>query len=1214
MIYNPKNNALIADVETYLQKQGVKVWYDFRVFIDDEGKVWFYKGHILYVCDFKKRETSKMVLPAWSGCIIGISCNRGQASIVTQKAIYQSSASMAKLHPSFWAHTPIVFQYDMALVDRSQKGDVWVYSKGKLFTYFSKDRVWKERKEVVPDVPALFRLPNDHLCVATSTTGILVYDGNGKFVRQLYQSLPVLNGLVSNHIQSLYYDAQTHAIVVGYNKHGMTFFLADSYDLGEHRVQWNTNMFRVEDVISFAPADGNSVWMGTEDNGIYRVRTDGTDQILENKFPKLAATAVLQDAKGKVWVGAYRKGLLCSDGRQFLQGESPYKIMEIGAHRFIVLLNGKGLMAFNPENGKTIPIPTENPWVMDVARAGRFLYAATPDGLYRIDVRTLKQVVVPASVFKNSSFGNGNRTLLADSRGLVWLVSHKGRSFVDVYDTKARCTFQVSQLKDYDISSLREDKHGHIWCATDRGLVLLKVKPRKSGGRCFYSFELYCYGKKNTSMFNYRAMMNLGANRLLVGTTQGFLLVDVQRLEKSISKKVESQQLVISSLRINGNYVSPGKVMNGRVLAQSDLPFLKELHLKSNENNIMLECFPKDLFSNGQSLYAYQLEGASKEWIPIENHFINLSNLLPGKYRLLVREQDVNHGGYQPRTLLLIEIASPFWKSSWAYFCYVLLSLMGSFLVYKYYRKRQESRRKLQAMRLAAEQEKKLNEMKLRFFTNISHDLRTPLTLIITPVEDMMNTVKDRSLRHVLGIVYHNAKQLFRLVNQILDFRKLENGATSLNLSYGDMVGFVKEVLQEYSLFAQEQKLSLSFETDADKLEMAFDKGKVEKVIHNLLSNAIKYTPAGGKVGVRLSHTESLLCLECWDTGIGISDEDKPHVFERFYMNGSQNGKFESSGIGLNIVKDFVELWHGRVEVLDNHPQGTIFRVTIPIMDGPVDGQLSREESETTTSQLPIVKTQAKVLLVEDNADLLDYLSRMLSREYEVYQATDGKQALDVIKGTDVDIVISDVMMNGMDGLQLCKHLKGDINTSHIPIILLTAKAMTQDEVEGLSLGASDYLTKPFNLDILRLRIRSILERISQARTKINEEDEINPSEVTVTTLDEQLLADVIRIVEENMGDTNFNVEELSEKLCMHRTNLYKKMQFISGKSPAQFIRMMRLKRGKQLLSRGNVLISQVAYQVGFNDPKKFAKYFKEEFGMYPSEYAKSMSKVDRKS
>lgn len=1242
MIYNPRTNELISDVEKYLRKVNIRnVTYDFRTHIDAEGKVWIYKDRLLYVHDFRSQTTKFQPMPASTGRIIGIA-DYGQRSVVlTEKAAYLTSSVMGKIRPVFLTRTPENFQYDLALCEMNSKGDLWVYANSHLYTYFAHSKTWKLRKEIVLDVTSLLRLPDDQFYVATSNTGIFVYDSKGNLKTHIFQSLPLVNGLVNNHIQDLFYDPQSHVIAVAYHKHDMSLFLADSHVLREHYVQWSGNHFNVEDIISFAPADEQSVWVGTEDNGAYRIMIDGSDKIIENRFPKTAVTALMKDKQGKLWTGIYHGGLYCSDGKKFFPGESPYHIIEVSPRRLIVLLNGKGLFALNPQTGQTTHIPTENPWVMDLAPSGNNIYAATPKFLYQINKQTLKCSTIPASAFKHSNFSNGNKTILADRRGWVWLVNYKGHSPVDIYDTKTGRTFQCRQLQNYDISSLQEDGHGHIWCATDQGMVIVRVnknKDEKTQAEEPYVFDLYCFGKKSTSEFNLRAMMNVDQYRLMVGTTLGFRLVDVNQLEKSMASSQKSRQMIISSLRVNDNYVSPDMEMNGRVLVSSDLPYLKDLHLKHYENNIMIECHPKGLDVNDLSSYYYKLEGLSKEWLPMDNHIITLSNLPSGKYKLLLKEQDINHQEYQEYVLLSIEVEPSFWNSVWGYLIYIIILGGLGYFGYRYYRRRQEFREKVREINAKAEHEKEVNDMKLQFFTNISHDLRTPLTLIITPVENLMNTVKDADMQQTLNIIYRNARSLFGLVNQILDFRKLERSSAQLTLSYGDVVAFIREIMFGFQLMAKEQNLTMGFETDVDRLELAFDKDKLGKVVNNLLSNAIKYTPSGEKVGIRISRKENQLCIEVWDTGIGIPTEEKPHIFERFYASEKEGGKFSSTGLGLNIVKEFAELWGGKVELEDNQPKGARFKVYLPIshqVEPELQGNLKerdrQEEQESLEHQenllqqspaaaesqpcaLPLEKRDATILLVEDNADLLSYMSHVLSREYTVCQATDGNQALQVLKGSEVDLIISDVMMEGMDGYELCRTLKADINTSHIPIILLTAKAMSQDEIKGLELGASDYITKPFNFDILRLRIRTLLDSIQQAHDRIAHDEEIKPSEVTVTTLDEQLLADVIRIIEENMGDAKFNVDDLSVKLCMHRTNLYKKLQFITGKTPSQFIRMMRLKRGKQLLSRGNVLISQVAYEVGFNDPKKFARYFKEEFGIYPSEYAKKMEQKNKEA
>lgn len=1214
MIYNPRTNELIADVEKYLQQMNIKMWYDFRTHIDKEGKVWLYKERELYVHDFRSQLTRHVTLPASSGNIIGVASTRERCVVLTEKAAYLTPAAMNRIRPVFLTRTPEVFQYDQVLCELTGKGDLWVYANLHLYTYFASNKTWRQRTEIVPDVKSFLLLPDDRFYVSTSNTGIYAYDSKGELITHMFQSLPLVNGLVNNHIQTMYYDPQSRMVAVAYHKHDITLFLADSRELCEHYVQWGGNLFHVEDIISFAPADDGTVWLGTEDNGAYRVKLDGSDKIIENRFPKSAITALMKDRQGKLWTGVYHGGLLCSDGRKYFAGESPYYILEVSSRRLIVLLNGKGLYALDPQTGQKTLIPTENPWVMDMAPMGNYIFVATPKFLYKINKHTLQSTTVPASAFKHSNFSNGNKTLVADRRGWIWLVNYKGHSPVDIYDTKTGRIFQCRELQDYEIFSLREDGHGHIWCATDRGLVVVRVnknKDEEAAKEQPYVFDLSCVDKKSASLFNHRAMMNVDSSHLLIGTTEGFLKVDVNRIEKSMASSLASRQMIISSLRINDNYVAPGSEMNGRVIVESDLPYLRELRLKHYENNIMIECHPKGLATDDLISYYYKLEGLSKEWLPMDNNIITLSNLPSGKYRLLIKEQDINHHEYQETELLSIEVAPSFWNSVWGYLLYILILCGIGYFGYRYYRRRQEFREKVREIKLAARREKEVNDMKLQFFTNISHDLRTPLTLIITPVENLLNTVKDADLQHTLGIVYRNAKNLFGLVNQILDFRKLEKTSTQLHLTQGDIVGFVREILQSFQLMAEEQRLILSMETEEEKIEMAFDKDKVGKVLNNLLSNAIKYTPAGGKAGIRMHRQDAQLRIEVWDTGIGIPDTDKPHIFDKFYTSKQGHTKFTSAGLGLHIVREFAELWGGRVEVEDHQPQGTCFKVYLPVTGQPTELQSAELKTEYAAQSLSIEKRDATILLVEDNPDLLGYMAQVLSHEYHVCQATDGRQDLQVLQGTEVDVIVSDVMMEGMDGYELCKAVKGDINTSHIPFLLLTAKAMTQDEIKGLELGANDYMTKPFNFDILRLRIRGLLDRVKLACERITADDEIKPSEVTVTTLDEQLLADTIRIVEENMGDAKFNVDDLSEKLCMHRTNLYKKLQFITGKTPSQFIRMMRLKRGKQLLSRGNVLISQVAYEVGFNDPKKFARYFKEEFGMYPSEYAKKMEQKD---
>lgn len=815
LIYTPRTNQLIPDARSYLQSKGVDVRGDIRVCIDPQGKVWVYAGQTVWIYDCKSRFYQKLLLPKSTGAIVCIKGDERGMVIATQGAIYLSPFAVGRIQPRFYAKSAGWMKREKKLLDRGPDGVIWLYSDLKLQSLSPITKKWTWHENVQPDVTCMLR-PNQeqYLIVGTTNAGLYVFGNQEKQEQHIYQTLPLKDGLANNHIESLFYDEQQKTLAVGYHKHNLSLFSMMPQQFRNHFVQSQSNMFLLEDVISFGGYDGHSVWMGTKDNGIYRVKTDGSDEILENRYPKTTATTLFKDSQGRLWTGLYHQGLVCSDGRSYFPHLSPYNIKEISPSRLFVLLNGEGLWALNPQTGAKQQIPMENLWLMDMAQVGHCIYTATPNYLYIIDGNTLRVRKIPASAFRHSNFKDGNKAMIGDSRGWIWLVNYKGHSPVDIYDTKTGKTFQCEPMKDYEIYALVEDVHGHIWFATDKGLVFVKVGKDRQ-------FEVFCFEKRSNTLYNFRAMRSIG-NMFVLGNTQGFHLVDPCALEKSLTRREASERLVPSYLRINETLIAPGQELDGKVLVDCDLPYLKHLDLAYDQNNIMLSCYPKTLEENEGGTYFYQLQGLDDEWMPIEGANIVLSNLPPGSYRLMVKEVNVNQQDLGEYELMSMTIHPPFWASIWAYLLYLAMAGAVGVLIYQYYHNRMKYR-------------KQINEM------------------------------------------------------------------------------------------------------------------------------------------------------------------------------------------------------------------------------------------------------------------------------------------------------------------------------------------MVKAEIEA----------------------------------------GITPTQVKPVTLDEKLIADAVRVVEENMSDANFSVEELSEKLNMYRTNLYKKLQFLTGKTPTQFIRLMRLKRGKQLLSRGNVLISQVAYEVGFNDPKKFARYFKEEFGMLPSEYCK---------
>ena len=519
---------------------------------------------------------------------------------------------------------------------------------------------------------------------------------------------------------------------------------------------------------------------------------------------------------------------------------------------------------------------------------------------------------------------------------------------------------------------------------------------------------------------------------------------------------------------------------------------------------------------------------------------------------------------------------------------------------------------------MEAAQQHEMDEAKLRFFTNISHDLRTPLSLIITPLDQLLKSGKAPAAREELELMRRNASTLMNEVNQLLDFRRLDQQKAQYVPTYGNLSAFVAGVCEAFTALAQKNGISLQFTARSPLLEMNFDRNKMQRILYNLLTNALKYNHEGGSVTVTvdevLTPDGAAARIRVADTGIGIKDENKPKIFDRFFQEPHTDTTYMGSGIGLHIVKEYVALHRGTITLTDNHPTGSIFSVLIPIDRSQTATQA--EQTQPVQPDAPAGLPEAGqssdncLLIVEDNEDFRKFLVSCLKDKYRVLEASNGQEALEVLEQQTVNLIISDVMMPVMDGMELCRRVKHDIRYSHIPIILLTARTAEEHVLNGLKEGADDYITKPFNLEILLLRIQKQLAWTQENHRKFQVMD-VSPAEITVSTIDEELIGKAVQIMEQEMDNADFSVEDFSNRLGLSRSGLYKKLVQITGKSPLEFMRTIRLKRGKALLEKSGDSISQIAYQIGMS-PKQFSKFFKEEFGYLPSEYKKHAAETSR--
>ena len=804
---------------------------------------------------------------------------------------------------------------------------------------------------------------------------------------------------------------------------------------------------------------------------------------------------------------------------------------------------------------------------------------------------------------------------------MVWIATREG---LNVYDTRRHVFLDLSSVaeaKGNFIAAITEDQERNMWVSTSRKVIRVTVA---SDGKGSYLFDSRAYNSEDGLQncdFNQRSIKTLHNGIIAIGGLYGVNVFapDHIRYNKMLPN------VMFTGLSLFDEAVKVGQSYGGRVLIEKELNDVENVEFDYKQN-IFSVSFASDNYNLPEKTqYMYKLEGFNNDWLtlPLGVHNVTFTNLAPGKYVLRVKA--INSDGYVgiKEATLGIVVNPPFWMSWWAYLLYAVGLVIVLFLARYRMLKREREKFHLQQIENEVAKNEEINNMKFRFFTNVSHELRTPLTLIISPLEGMLKETTDELQSTRLQLMYRNAQRLLHLVNQLLDFRKGEMSTHQLSLSEGDIISYVHSVCNSFLLMADKKHIQFSFFSGIDTFSMAFDADKVGKIVMNLLSNAFKFTPEGGRVTVMIEHvagTPDILEIKIADTGIGISDVDKEHIFERFYQAGHKGvEETTGNGIGLSLVRDFVTLHEGEVKVFDNIGMGSVFVIQFPVKHVETQVQLPEEtgmpagdEEDKEMKEEAREEMERKnfplLLIVDDNEDFRIFMRYSLELQYRVKLAVNGKEAWEMMQEELPDLVISDVMMPQMDGNELCRLIKQDKRTAHIPVILLTARQNTEAKLEGLQTGADDYVTKPFNMTILVLRIRKLIELSRYHRVTQGMIDPA-PSEIVITSLDEKLIEKAIKYVEDNMSRTELSVEELSRELGMSRVHLYKKLLQITGKTPIEFIRVIRLKRAAQLLRESQLHVSEVAFEVGFNNPKYFSRYFKDEFGVLPSVYQEKEGK-----
>jgi len=1038
--------------------------------------------------------------------------------------------------------------------------------------------------------------------------------------KQLISSFVLVDGTEINTEASTQHNDSQGGLWIGTFNRGLLYYHSDRFKFKNvGKAFFGTGMKDI-DVTCFTENGQGTIMAGTT-KGLFSYAPQTTTLSPWQGLPvDISCISLTKDSKNRIWLCSWNYGLYCIENKKIrrydLMKRNIVQIYESPAGQLFIATDHDGFGTFNPETGQYLRIPWNKKdnqlnTIFQLTHFGtQTLMGRGNNGVFIYDYKKNKLNYPQIEPLRN---GNQQfNCVFRDRRGITWIGTQDGLSAWLPSRREFHTLYTDNGLVNNSIKGILEDKQGMIWITTSGGVSRINVAD--NGKNLQFSIANFNhFDGVIENEFTSNATYATSDGLLLMGGINGFNMID---LHKPWTFK-RLQKPLFTNFLLSGTTVKPGESYEGNTILKQSITTTRQVELNYNQNFIGIEFSSLNYVNPTQTYYRYRLEGIDDDWREIVANngtgIASYTNLAPGTYVFEVKAANNSKEWRKGNAAITIIVKAPFWKTPLAYILYLAILLMLLYLSLTNYKRWTHQR-------LIRKNEEKLNQMKFSFFTNISHEFRTPLTLILTPLESVLKEIKDTALEPRIRLIYRHAGDLLNLVNQLLDFRRLEISGEKLNLTYGDLVEFVKQFGDLFGKLAQEKKIIFSVVANMPEMYLYVDNDKLYKIINNLLSNSFKFTSQGGSITMQLTHSTDVrnrgyIQLEVQDSGSGISENDIPNVFNRFYQSpGTQGG----SGIGLHLVKEYVKLHSGEISVVSQQNSRTVFTVRIPDDLAPV-------KTETDTHiPLPQVPANAskersansgsnrhKLLVVEDNDDLRGFLVDELSKKYIVIEAADGLEGIEMAQSMSPDLIVSDVLMPNMDGLELCKRIKSNLHTSHIPVILLTARSSEEHRLSGYQSGADEYLSKPFNLDILLLRIEKLIEQQNRRKEKFSQKIDVNPKEITITTIDEQLIQKALACIEQNMDNPEYSVRQFSRDMRMDRTVLYKKLQSITGLSPSDFLRSIRLKRAAQILVRGQFPIAEVAEKVGFNTPKYFTKYFKEAFGMTPSQYAQSGKKPE---
>lgn len=1020
-------------------------------------------------------------------------------------------------------------------------------------------------------------------------------------------------------------------------------------------------------VKSFTKDNNGTIFFGTSD-GVYNFNNLNTQTGIQKyaNTDKINAWSLAVGKYDDVWIGTYGQGLkhlnLKNGIVEHQKIESPtfktsafdyLKSLFLDDDNFLWIgFWGGGLARYDTQtdeykiwihnNDSPQSINHNDVWAIHKDRMGRLwigtnggglnLFVPAGSGIFLswLEIEDQSKKLSSNSIYSITEARRGKYTL-GNENTVLWVGTSNGLNKITLTNSmnESNLNTVVSEVSVYNsehglvdnsVKSILEDENGNLWLGTNSGISFFNVEKN--------SFINYSTSDGlNGNEFNSNSALRSDDGFMFFGNVDGLNVFNPEEI-------IQSNYLppiVFTDFQILNQPVNIGESFSLKESIQT----AKEIILSHEDNVFSFEFSALDYNSPHSIQYAYMMEGFDNDWIYSGNRrFITYTNLNQGSYTFKVKATNSDGIWNENIKSVMVIVNPPWWRTPWAYAFYVLLIISGLFVARRIEMNRSRLRNELKMREFEAKKQRELENIKSRFFANLSHEFRTPLTLIRGPIEELINGNAVNNKEEYYDLIRRNSEKLQELIDQLLELTQLENASIPVKAKQENLVKFLRGMFYSFESLAKQKNINISFNSSIDYLICWIDTDKLEKIINNLLSNAFKFTQAKGEISISFNQQaingNEYAIVKVSDTGIGIPKDKLQNIFNRFYqVDDSSRKKYGGSGIGLALVKELVDLHKWEIEVQSEIEKGTEFTLKIPLSDSYLDDnqkileaateRSSPEKSETVSvEQIDDIEKEIEqeiiennkllgdkpsLLVVEDSEDVRSYLKSLLKNQYNIYEAINGEDGFKKASEVMPDLIISDVMMPSMNGMEFCKKIKTDWQTSHIPVILLTAKASPESRIEGLETGADDYLTKPFSSKELLVRVKNLLEQRKNLREKFNKEIKVEPASIAVNAIDNEFLEKAFTVAEKNLSNTEFNSEAFAKEMFVSRSQLHRKLLAITSQAPGEFIRSFRLKKAASLLLEKRLSVTQIAFEVGFSSPSHFTKAFRQQFNCLPTEF-----------